>query len=202
MDSVLTDTLERSRQLGFLGPGAIEDQIEHSRRFGSVLAGLNPGPADLIADIGAGGGVPSLPVLVEQPGLNAVLLDASQKRCSFLVWACAQLALSDRVEVWCGRVEDVAHQDRARARFAVVVARGFGPPAITAECASGLLAPGGHLLVSEPPDGREWPTAELARISLQQVETDDPGFALFRMGDELADDYPRPFKVQQRQPLF
>lgn len=216
---MLSEVLERSRQLGFLGPGSIDDQIEHSERFGSVLAGLgSPGEDRInhVADIGAGGGVPSLPVLVGNPSLSAVLIDASQRRCSFLVWACAELGLSERVDVWCGRLEEIAHEERARGRFDAVMARGFGPPAITVECGSGLLRPGGHLIISEPPEGRTWPPDALAKMSLEPVAANggaagddvpvgsgiDPGFAVLRLTRPPAADIPRPFKQQQRKPLF
>ncbi len=205
--------LDRSRELGFLGPGSIDDQIEHSERFGLVLDSLPPDGSSsdnlsvtssrpLVADIGAGGGVPSLPALVGRPDLDAVLIDASQRRCSFLVWACSELDLTDRVSVWCGRVEEVAHEDRARARFDAVIARGFGPPAITAECASGLLTTGGHLVVSEPPEGRSWPAEPLQQLSLRQVPSVDDGFAVFRMEGEPMETFPRPAKTQQKRPLF
>lgn len=156
----------------------------------------------LVADIGAGGGVPSLPLLVDRPWLQAVLIDASQRRCSFLVWACAELSMSDRVAVWCGRVEELAHEDRARASFDAVVARGFGPPSITAECGSGLLKLGGHLIVSEPPEGRDWPSEALSVIGLEQVVVDDPGFAVFSMNTEQPAEIPRSSKTQQKRPLF
>ncbi len=207
---MIKDVLDRSRQLGFLGPGSIDDQIEHSLRFGAVLdeilqVGTDAavmGNSPVVADIGAGGGVPSLPLLVDRPWLQAVLIDASQRRCSFLVWACAELSMSDRVSVWCGRVEELAHEDRARATFDAVVARGFGPPATTAECGSGLLKVGGHLIVSEPPEGREWPSAAMGDIGLKQVAVADSGFAVFGAVAAQRPEVPRSSKIQQRRPLF
>ncbi len=203
--------LDRSKELGFLGPGSIDDQVDHSERFGVVLDDVlldwpEPRSDDddrpVLADIGAGGGVPSLPLLVKRPGIQAVLIDASQRRCSFLVWACAELGLSDRVSVWCGRLEDIAHEDRARTRFDAVVARGFGPPAITAECASGLLKVEGHLIVSEPPEGRTWPPEALQQLGFRQISAVDQGFAVLKMVGRPPSDVPRSFKLQQRRPLF
>ena len=46
------------------------------------------------------------------------------------------------------------------------MARGFGPPAVTAECAAPFLAMGGRLLTSEPPDERPWPSEALAQLGL------------------------------------
>ena len=45
------------------------------------------------------------------------------------------------------RAEVAARQQNLRGGFDVVVARGFGSPAVTAECAVGFLMPGGRLVV-------------------------------------------------------
>ncbi len=197
MDPALADVLERSRAVGFLGPGPIETHSDHAALFGRAL-----GPAvSRFADIGAGGGVPGLPMLVTAPDLSAVPIDASQKRCSFLVWAVAELGLSDRVEVWCGRAEDIGRQDRARRMFDAVVARGFGPPAITLECAAPLVVDGGRVVVSEPPVARRWPVDPLRDMGLTQIES-EAGVAVFERRGELSAALPRSAKQQQRSPLF
>ena len=60
------------------------------------------------------------------------------------------LWLGDRVEVWCGRAERLGRDAHRRGAFDAVVSRGFGAPAITAECAAPFLRVGGQLVVSEP----------------------------------------------------
>jgi 16S rRNA (guanine527-N7)-methyltransferase len=156
-------------------------------------------------DLGAGGGLPSLPILVARPSFEAVLLDAIQTRCSFLVWAAGRLGLTDRVEVWSGRAEAIGHEDRARFGFDAVVARGFGPPAQTVECAAPLLRPGGRLVISEPPEERTWPDESLAAVGLHhEVDVAAEGVVVLRRIPDIAvdDRYPRRIKVQQRTPLF
>jgi 16S rRNA (guanine527-N7)-methyltransferase len=212
--SDLIEVLEESKRLGFLGPGPVVDHIEHASQFVAPLdhlAGLRreKGPLRFV-DLGAGGGLPSLPLLVARTGWRAVLLDASQKRCSFLVWAIVELGLSDRVEVWCGRAEEIAHEDRARFRFDAVVARGFGPPAATVECGAPLLTTGGWLVISEPPQGREWPSAGLAQVGVTEVEAESigsavaewPGVVVLRRDGDVPSSFPRRPKVQQQRPLF
>ncbi len=197
MDPALAEVLERSRAVGFLGPGPLETHVEHAALFGRAI-----GPAECrFADIGAGGGVPGLPMLVSNPAWSAVLIDASQKRCSFLVWALSELELTDRAEVWCGRAEQLGHEGRAREGFDAVVARGFGPPASTLECATPLLRPNGRVVVSEPPVKRDWPADGLASAGLIQLDA-GPGVAVFERTGDLRDDLPRPAKQQQRTPLF
>ena len=52
-----------------------------------------------------------------------------------------------------GQGRELARVADFEGRFELVIARSFGPPAPTAECAARLLAPRGALVVSEPPDG-------------------------------------------------
>ena len=56
-----------------------------------------------------------------------------------------------------------------RESFDVVVARSFGRPAMTAECAAPFLLRGGHLVVSEPPGAVEgrWSAEGLAGLGLE-----------------------------------
>lgn len=197
MDPALAAVLDRARAVGFLGPGPVEAHIEHAAMFGRAL-----GPAERrFADIGAGGGVPGLPMLVADETRSAVLIDASQKRCSFLVWAAAELGLENRVDVWCGRAEVIGREERAREQFDAVVARGFGPPAVTLECATPLLVSGGLIVISEPPVPRHWPSDGLTELGLQQ-EPSDRAVAVFRRSGSLDDKWPRRTKQIQRAPLF
>ena len=67
----LVAVLERARAVGFIGPGPIEAHIEHAALFGRAL-----GSADLrFADIGAGGGVPGLPL---SPAISMTATGASK----------------------------------------------------------------------------------------------------------------------------
>lgn len=194
--------LERSRELGFLGPGPIEPQIDHARLFWSALGdGWSGAGAGLVADLGAGGGLPSLPLLVEHEGLTMVLVDAIQKRASFLVWATIELGVAERAEVWCGRAETFGHDDGRRGRFDAVVARGFGPPATTLECAAPLLRAGGRVVVSEPPGYRDYPADALSRCGLALV-LQAHGCAVFERVGEVDPALPRPERSQRRAPLF
>lgn len=69
------------------------------------------------------------------------------------------------------RAEEAGRDPELRATFDLVTARGFGPPAVVAECAAPFLRPGGLLVVSEPPAGEaaRWPAAGLAPLGLEPV---------------------------------
>ena len=87
----------------------------------------------------------------------------------------------------------------------MVVARTFGPPALTAECATGFLAVGGRLVVSEPEqeDMARWPAAALTRLGLTVQRTGaEPRFVeLAKVAPQEAC-FPRRLLAMQRDPLY
>jgi len=107
------------------------------------------------------------------PSSRWTLLDANERRTAFLEQAVAELGLQDRVTVRRDRAETAAHDLTLRQRFDLVVARGFGPPPVAAECAAAFLQVNGLLLVSEPPnpDPSRWSTAGLDELGLAEEGT-------------------------------
>ena len=124
-----------------------------------MLAGLPE--RGKVLDLGAGGGVPGLVLATYRPELELTLLDARQRACRFLREAVARLGVPGVVVE--ARAEEAARRPELRETFDGVVARSFGPPPVTAECAVGFLRPGGRLVVSEPPDSDDirWPPGGL-----------------------------------------
>ena len=167
----LLAVLEQARRLGYLGPGPVEDHVKHGYGFVAAAGGDQRG---LVVDLGSGGGVPGMILALAWPEATLVLLDASERRTQFLIAAVRQLELGPpRVNVVRGRAEAVGRQGRWRRSADLVVARGFGGPAVVAECAAPLLRVGGRLIVSEPPDEREgrWPMAGLGQLGLSSTGT-------------------------------
>jgi len=200
MGDALDAVLERSRALGFLGPGAAREQRRHAEAFLGVL----PVEPAVAVDLGSGGGVPGLVLAAALPRTRWVLLDAMTKRTAFLEEAVRELGWAQRVEVVTGRAEELARQRRGMAD--VVVARGFGPPAVTAECAAPLLRLGGAMVVSEPPGsgGERWPAGGLAELGLQldEVVSGPPTFVRLRAVATCPSRYPRRTGVPSKRPLF
>lgn len=195
--------LERSRELGFLGPGAVTFHVEHALGF---VAHVDP--ATRVMDLGSGGGLPGLVLLRECPDLEElVLLDAMERRGAFLRWALEELGAPSSTRVVVGRAEQAARQPELRGRFDLVVARSFGRPAVTAECAVGFLSGrGARLLVSEPPDqddGR-WPTEGLEQLGLEPGQRHSSGPALQELRAVRSTDarWPRRDGVPSKRPLF
>jgi 16S rRNA (guanine527-N7)-methyltransferase len=143
--------LGEAQRLGFIGDRPVDDVIEHARAFVRAL------PDDLegdVLDLGSGGGVPGLVIASDRHDLRVTLLDRRTKRTDFLERMVRRLGWTDRVDVI------AADADEARVplahHFSAVVARGFGPPESTVAVAAAFLAPGGRIVVSEPPEGDRW----------------------------------------------
>jgi 16S rRNA (guanine527-N7)-methyltransferase len=233
----LVGVLARSRELGFLGPGPLDEQIAHSRAFGelvgefvmrgpSVSAPLlhqagTPGRSGdgfpgRFLDLGAGGGLPGLVLLEAWPEATALLVDAQEKRCRFLAEALAELGWEHRAEVRCGRAEALARNADLRGSFSLVVARGFGPPPVTAECAVGFLSSPGTLAVTEPPEPLEppvppgvprerWPADGLAQLGFAPavlLRSGQAGAACLEIAQIPAERWPRRDGVPGKRPLW
>lgn len=72
-----------------------------------------PSGANVI-DVGSGAGLPAIPCLVARPDLQAVLVEASQKKSVFLREALSRLGLSARARVVAERFERVEPPDAHR----------------------------------------------------------------------------------------
>jgi 16S rRNA (guanine527-N7)-methyltransferase len=181
-----------ARDRGFLGDQAIERQLEHANGFADVcIAVLEPEPSMTAArfdretapepqrqllDLGAGGGLPVL-VLASKAWpfeVRTVLLDGSVRRAEWLQYAVTELGLDATVDVLGERAEIAGRSPAWRHRQSVVVARSFGRPAVTAECAAPLLSAGGVLVVSEPPSLEPFPRLVGDGSGARAVETGSP----------------------------
>jgi 16S rRNA (guanine527-N7)-methyltransferase len=198
----LLAVLVRARQLGVLGPGPVEDHVVHAQAFVDALAALPGG--SLVVDLGSGAGIPGLVVALARSDLRLVLVDAAERRTALLEEAVAALGVQEQVQVVRGRAEVLGHQDLWRQQAAAVTARSFGPPAVTAECAAPLLAVGGLLVVSEPPEQVDrWPAEALAELGLEpQPAGDDDTVRILRQVSACPDRYPRRVGVPAKRPLF
>ena len=165
-------------------------------------------------DLGAGAGVPGLPLAVAVSESHLVLLDAVARKCAFLKAAVGAAGLTARADVVCARSEDHAAVGApGRAGYAVVLARAVAPLPALVELAAPLLARGGVLLASktaaavrEEAAGGEavakrcglaaGPVVPLVRSSL-----DDAVCAVYEKAGETPDDVPRRPGLATRRPL-
>lgn len=201
LDEVLGD----AQDLGFFSPQPIGRQRE-------LAEGLLPRVRELagerarVLDLGAGGGLPGLVLATALPQLSLSMLDANHRRCAFLEEAVVRLGLTN-AEVLEGRAEALVLPQRREA-FDLVVARGFGPPAVTAECAAPYLRVGGHLLVTEPPEATEtakrWSEAGLGLLGLgpARLLEGSPAAVALEKTAACPERFPRRDGVAAKRPLF
>lgn len=175
------------------------------------MAGCLPdapaGGATRCLDLGSGGGIPGLVLACVDAGLTAVLLDARRRCCRFLREAAADLGLEERVVVVEERAETAARRPDLRGQVDAVVARSFGPPAVTAECAAGFLRLGGCLVVSEPPDAAgpaRWPATGLDTLGFSPPARCGGSEASFARLEKQRDDerWPRRVGIPAKRPLW
>jgi 16S rRNA (guanine527-N7)-methyltransferase len=130
-----------------LGTAPIAEIIGHSERFVEALAGMS----GTVVDLGSGGGVPGLVIAWRRRDLDVVLVDRRATRTDHLRRLVARLGLGERVTVLTAEARSLPHL--LDGTVDAVVARGFGPPLAVVRAAAPILAGGGLLIVSEPPDG-------------------------------------------------
>jgi 16S rRNA (guanine527-N7)-methyltransferase len=212
VSEALLEEMERSRELGFLGPGRVRDHVEHAEGF-AVVADAAQATTGAILDLGSGGGIPGLVLAERWRERSVVLLDASERRTTFLSEVVSRLGWQDRIQVIRARAEDAGRDPTLRGAHAIVVARGFGPPPVTAECAAPFLGVGGVLIVSEPPDSggplepssnSRWPAPGLGILGMRPGNGWDQPFHYRAIHQEIRcpDRFPRRDGLPKKRPLF
>jgi 16S rRNA (guanine527-N7)-methyltransferase len=92
---------------------------------------------DPIVDVGSGGGAPGIPLALELPRREFVLLESQRRKCAFLErWAPAN------ARVVCGRAEE-QETDWA----GVALAKALAPPPVAVEWCLPLVRPGGAVVL-------------------------------------------------------
>jgi 16S rRNA (guanine527-N7)-methyltransferase len=161
-----------------------------------------------VLDLGSGGGLPGLVLALEWPASRLTLLDAGERRVEFLRRTVEVSGLEDRVRVLHSRAEVVGRDPQERGSYDLVVARSFGPPPVTAECAAPMLRVGGLLVVSEPPgeDGTtgRWSVPGLASLGMSRSWSirGQFGYRVILQGSACPEQFPRRVGVPAKRPLF
>jgi 16S rRNA (guanine527-N7)-methyltransferase len=137
---------QRSQRLvGSNEPSWIVDHvIVDSLLFSRAL----PAGVRSVADVGSGAGIPGIPLAIVLPQVEVTLIEARQKRASFLAAAIRELTLRN-CRLVNRRLEDVGHQ--LGARVDAVVMRCAGSPTALVPQVLQILAPGGVVIASGPP---------------------------------------------------
>jgi 16S rRNA (guanine527-N7)-methyltransferase len=141
---------------------------------------LPPGPLRVL-DIGAGAGIPGVPLRIVEPGLSLTLIESKRKPVSFLNALTRELGMAD-VVVRHGRAEDVVSEVlELEGKFDFVLTRSVGLGVDLIDTAMTYLRPGGSFLASGPPvvgaavskvmwKGKsDWKRAEFPKIGMSRT---------------------------------
>lgn len=136
------------RLVGRLDPGWIaRELLLDSLLFFRVL----PASARSVMDLGAGAGIPGIPLKIVRLDLEVTLVEAKRRAASFLSTAVRELELSG-ARVVCARAEDLLPEFAGR--FDAVVLRCVARAEGALTLASRFLKPGGSAIASGPPRER------------------------------------------------
>jgi 16S rRNA (guanine527-N7)-methyltransferase len=167
LSQYLTLLLKWNRAMNLVGratwPEVFRDLAADSLHLAAFLETLALPEAPLTLDLGAGAGLPGIPLRCVWGAGAYVLVELREKRAVFLRQAVGELQQAggmSGVRVFHGRAEVVGEELRRlglKPRADLVVSRAFMPWPKLLPLAAGLLAPGGRLVVlaNDPPPSAE-----------------------------------------------
>jgi 16S rRNA (guanine527-N7)-methyltransferase len=137
-----------------------------------------------LLDLGAGGGLPGIPLALALPGLSVTLVDAVQKKVGFLKHAAAHLGLAPRVRAV--QLRALGNPEREGLALAdTVIARAFMEVGEFTRLAKPYLRPQGRVVALLGRAPSEEALRELARAEGLTFES-FRGYALPNSGDPRA----------------
>ncbi len=161
----------------------------------------------MVADMGAGQGIPGIPLSICRPDLAVTLMESNEKRITFLKRIRRMIA--GTYEIVEGRIEELAHNLRQRGKYSLVVSRAFAPPYVALECGASLLSNNGLLYIYSESNEGSLPKAVLAHAEMlglgrldpeQKKNLEFPGYGyLFQKKAITPDIFPRRFAVMKRE---
>lgn len=97
-----------------------------------------------IADIGCGGGFPSVPLAIADNNLNILAIDSVKKKTAFVEQVAKNLNIKN-LSVITTRIEDIAHNEKYREQFDIITSRAVAPLNIILEYSAPLLKNNGYI---------------------------------------------------------
>ena len=132
-------------------------QINHFLDSLTVVSVWRPSfdnPTPKVIDIGAGAGVPGIPLKIVFPEIRLTLLDSTNKKTTFLNHVKQKLGF-DEIQVVNGRAEEVVHRSKYREQFDLTLARGVAPLATLVELTLPFCKIGGRVVAHKKGDIEE-----------------------------------------------
>lgn len=151
---------------------AVRDPLEmvtlHLLDSLSVLACVQVSGAKSLLDVGAGAGLPSIPLAICLPDLQVSAIDAVQKKASFMRQVKGELGLSN-FHIESGRVEALNKQHLSdTSGFDLIISRAFSEISLFIKLTRHLLAESGQWLAMKGVR----PQLELENLALAKLEVE------------------------------
>ena len=209
LEKYLELLIEWNRQMDLT---SVPDEEMAERHFVDSLLPLTienlfPESCTLI-DVGTGAGFPGLVLAAVRPDMQVTLLEAQQKRCTFLKTVCDALQLKN-VTIIHDRAETLGKNDAHREMYIRAVARAVAPMNVLCEYLLPFVQPGGMAVCwkgpqveQEKPDGnaaaRKLGGSDIVVLPVQQG---GHVVACVKKTDKTRPQYPRKNGIPTKRPL-
>jgi 16S rRNA (guanine527-N7)-methyltransferase len=186
--------------------------IKHFLDSLSAARSIPPGPIKLI-DVGAGAGLPGIPIKLVRPDVSLTLLEATRKKCDFLQAVVDDLQLTD-VKVVNARAEEAGRLAEHREQYDIAIARAVAEMPTLLEYLLPLVRVGGRALAQKSKDVlNDVQRAELALATLGGRLNDIVSVSVPELNevrylvvvekiDRTPEKYPRRTGVPAKKPLL
>jgi 16S rRNA (guanine527-N7)-methyltransferase len=186
--------------------------IKHFLDSLSAVRSIPPGPIKLI-DVGAGAGLPGIPIKLVRPDVSLTLLEATRKKCDFLQAVTDHLQLA-AVKILNARAEEAGRLAEHREQYDVAIARAVAEMPTLLEYLLPLVRVGGRALAQKSKDVlNDVPRAELAlatlggrlrdMVSVSVPELNEVRYlVVVEKIDRTPEKYPRRTGVPAKKPLL
>jgi 16S rRNA (guanine527-N7)-methyltransferase len=163
--------------------------LDDARRALPVVRAL-PGR---VLDVGSGGGSPGIPLAVELPEREFVLLDAERRKCDFLERVTSPLP---NVRVVWGRAESQPVDT-----YGVALAKALAKPPTAVELCLPLVQPGGAVVLWVGPTADPWRISTVATRLGGALEPSPEGILVIRKLEPTPHGFPRRPGMAKKRPL-
>ncbi|HKF14642.1 MAG TPA: 16S rRNA (guanine(527)-N(7))-methyltransferase RsmG [Gaiellaceae bacterium] len=178
------------------GLTALRDVADARRRLlddsvaGRPLVETFDGP---VVDVGSGNGAPGIPLAVELPEREFILLEASRRKCDFLERWAARLP---NVTVVHGRAEEQSVE-----AFGLALAKALAPPPVAAEWCLPLVHEGGGAILWIGASADVEAVRRAAGRLAADVRDTPPGFVVLAKTGPTPPGFPRRPGMARKRPL-